>query len=75
VTNIITISLDEDTLRLLERIPKRHRSEFIRKQILKYDNDKLLPDMIEIHERLKHDDRFELKLINFVNKCRSLLTD
>jgi len=69
VTNVITISLDEDTIRILELIPKRHRSEFIRKQVLKYDKNNILPSMLEINERLRHNKQFEIELIDFVNKC------
>lgn len=73
MTNIITVSLDEDSLKVLERMPRRLRSKFIRDQVIKYDSKNILPSMIEITERLKHEKEFEVELIGFINSCRIIL--
>lgn len=75
MTNIISISIDEETIGVLDLIPKRSVSAFIRKQILNYANKKILPSMLEVNERLRHDKQFEIELIDFVNKCTKRLKE
>lgn len=73
MTNVITISLDKDTERILENIPKRMRSNFIRTQILKYENKKLLPYPVEVQEGLKNNKDFEAELILFIERWSNVI--
>ena len=73
MTNIITISLDEGSSRVLEKISKRHRSEFIRNVLKKYDDENILPSIVEVKRQYIYNKGFEVELIDFVNKCNNIL--